>query len=235
MTKSWPHKFHWLGVLAGLTFLSACSMSFPGEGYVTPDYGVRVVLQIDPDDAEVRLNGRLIGAAYEFDTARTALRLDPDQDELVLQRKGYQEEVVELDGLPRRATVRLSLRPLSRLRAPFAGKPAPNPRPEPRPDQPAPSTGQTEPLAPLPEAEDEGPLATPEAAVTLEVVPEGSTIYLDGKFFGLAPENGRIDRLVLGAGIHRFEVFHPGYRPAQKEIQVDKARSLVVKIILVKE
>ena len=52
------------------------------------DYdGVRVVLHVVPDDADVLLNGRFIGVAYEFASQGTALRLASRLNELVLKKR----------------------------------------------------------------------------------------------------------------------------------------------------
>lgn len=220
----------WLGLLALTALLSACSLSFPDEGYVERDFDLHLVLQVNPDDAEVLLNGRLIGAAYEFDSSRTALRLDRRDDELVIRLKGYEEEEIDLKPLRRWSTVRLSLRPVSRLRSPYGKELAPNPRPTPTPT-PAPK-GKTEPLPPLPETASPDETATPVTGFVLEVAPEGSSIYLDGKFFGLAPAGGRIDNLRLSQGSHRFEVFHPGYVPYRGEVKIGQGQGATMKITL---
>ena len=233
MKTQWVNSLGRLGLLALAVSLSACSLSFPDDGYVERDFDLHLILHVDPDDAEVLLNGRVIGVAYEFDSSRTALRLDRHDDELVIRLKGYVEEEIDLKPLRRWSTVRLSLRQVSPLRAPYDKELAPNPRPGPAPAKVP--EGKSEVLPPLPAATAETEAPPPAGGIVLEVVPEGSTIYLDGKFFGLAPAGGRIDNLRLTPGAHRFEVFHPGYRPVREEVTVGKGQGPTVKIALVKE
>jgi len=230
MKTQWVNSLGRLGLLALAVSLSACSLSFPDDGYVERDFDLHLILHVDPDDAEVLLNGRVIGVAYEFDSSRTALRLDRHDDELVIRLKGYEEEEIDLKPLRRWSTVRLSLRQASPLRSPFGKELAPNPRPGPTPT-PAPE-GKTESLPPLPETALPAETATPATGIVLEVTPEGSSIYLDGEFFGLAPAGGRIDNLRLSQGAHRFEVFHPGYEPYRGEIKIGKGQGATMKIAL---
>ena len=61
-----------IALLAGAG--AACAFHIPWE--TMDDYdGVRVVMRVTPDDADVLLNGRFIGAAYEYADSRAALRL----------------------------------------------------------------------------------------------------------------------------------------------------------------
>ena len=65
---------------------AACTIHFPYE-LLDDDDGVHVVMQVTPDDADVLLNGRFIGAAYEFSTPRSALRLASRAKRTDLQEK----------------------------------------------------------------------------------------------------------------------------------------------------
>ena len=67
---------------------AACTFNVPWE--TMDDYdGVRVVMHVVPDDADVLLNGRFIGAAYEFASPGSALRLASRLNELVFEEKGF--------------------------------------------------------------------------------------------------------------------------------------------------
>ena len=92
---------------------AACSINVPWE--VLDDYdGVRVVMHVTPDDADVLLNGRFIGAAYEYAASGLALRLASRENELVFRKKGYREKVVNLRSYSSsRITLRFELAPES--------------------------------------------------------------------------------------------------------------------------
>jgi len=72
------------------------------------------------------------------------------------------------------------------------------------------------------------------APVTLEVSPAESSIYLDGKFWGIAPEGGVISNFNLQMGEHRIEVMKPGYKTVLKIIKVAGQKELKVTIKLEK-
>ncbi len=100
--------------MAVILVFAACSIHVPWE--VLDDYdGVRVIMRITPDDADVLLNGRFIGAAYEYASAGIALRLASRENELVFRKKGYREKIVDLRAYPNtRITLKYELAPQSR-------------------------------------------------------------------------------------------------------------------------
>ncbi len=73
------------------------------------------------------------------------------------------------------------------------------------------------------------------APVILEVSPAESSIYVDGKFWGVAPEGGVINNFNLPKGEHRIEVLMPGYIPVLKIIKVAGQKELKVTIKLEKK
>jgi hypothetical protein len=214
---------------------AACTINFPYD-FQEEAAGIEVVMQVTPDDADVLLDGRLIGSAYEFSTPRSALRLASRHHELAFSKKGYQRQFADLSShSARNITLRIELQ-----------------AEEPRsvgvviPRSPTISGGQTvpgtsradeaksEPLPPLPA---EKPVAAPEHPLTLvmlTVTPAETAIYIDGKFWGLAPETGRIENLRLRPGKYVFEAFKPGFRVFKQEVTVTGGEQTILTIAMQK-
>jgi hypothetical protein len=206
----------------------ACTIHFPFD--MLDDYeGVSVVMKIVPDDADVLLNGRFIGAAYEFSTPGSALRLASRQNELVFKKEGYGEESVDLRTYSsRNITLRLNLE--SRALKAAVEAPQKNLPPD-KNDEAYQAKSETPP--PLPANEK---AATEKnrflAAIILTITPAETALYIDGKFWGVAPEGGKIENLRLEPGKYVFEAFKPGYQSYKKEISVPKQEKFSLDIAL---
>jgi hypothetical protein len=204
-------------ILSGImVLLSACTISIPND---FEDYGgFRVVLQVYPEDADVLLNGKFIGAAYEFATARNALTLSTRNHELTLRRDGYVEEMIDLsDYTSHYINLKITLNP---ERKSDARTPEPRNR-----DGYQPKTEKPRELPPeTPAEQPAGPPPTALTRIILSGAPADATIYVDGRYWGLFPESGRIDNLRLKPGRYVIEVFSPGYKPLKKELQVAREK-----------
>jgi hypothetical protein len=207
-------------ILAGA--FAACSINVPWE--VMDDYdGVRVVMHVVPDDADVRLNGRLIGAAYEYASPGLALRLASRENTLEFRQKGFRRKVLDLrDYATRTITVKISLEP----EGDAAGG-------ETAQDREA-YAAKSEPLPPQP-AEKPAPAETRFLTlVALTVVPEETAVYIDSRFWGLAPAEKKAIFLRLPPGPYTFSAFKPGYAPFSKGITVPKQEKFELEINLQK-
>jgi hypothetical protein len=216
-------------VLLLICAFAACSITVPWD--VMDDYdGVRVVMRVSPDDADVLLNGRFIGAAYEFAAANSALRLASRQNELVFAKKGFREEAIDLRSYSsRNITLRVDLESEDTS---GAAEPA-TAKISAREDQQA-YEAKSE---PVPAQPAEKPLAAEErplTQVTLTVSPEETAVYIDGKFWGLAPAEGKTATLRLPPGKYAFSAFKPGFRIYSKEITVPKQEKFALAIALQK-
>jgi uncharacterized membrane-anchored protein len=223
-------KISLLSVLFFISLGAACTINVPYD--IMYDYdGVYVIMKIVPDDADVLLNGRLVGAAYEFSTSRSALRLASRQNELIFKKKGYNEEAVDLRSYSsRNITLKINLEIQS-------GKAASEPADKDIPAQKADEayTAESETTPPQPPAEKAN--ATEERFLTpliLTVTPAETAIYIDGKFWGLAPENGKIENLRLRPGKYVIEAFKPGFSAYKKEVTVPKQETFTLIIALQK-
>jgi hypothetical protein len=209
---------------------TACSVNFPYESLIYPD-GVDILMRVTPDDADVWLNDRLIGSAYEFSTPRSALRLASRQNELVFKKDGYGDEKVDLSSYPgRNVTLKIDLRPDGeRLPVRLVDRSVADQKS----DRAYVAASETPP--PLP-TEEKLETAAPRflAAVALTVTPAETAVYIDGKFWGLAPEAGKIENLRLKPGKYAVEAFKPGYLVYKKEVTVPKQEKFALDIALQK-
>lgn len=219
-----------LPVLFFIIFNAACTINVPYDAM--DDYGgVNIIMKIAPDDADVLLNGKFIGAAYEFSTLRSALRLASRQNELVFRKKGYNEEAVDLRAYSSRnitLNINLELQAAKAAALP-AGKDIP------LEEEDEAYAAETETPPPPPSAEK--PDTTEErflTAVILTVVPAETALYIDGKFWGLSPDVGKIENLRLKPGKYVFEAFKPGFSVYKKEVAVPKAGKFELAIALQK-
>jgi hypothetical protein len=217
-------------VLFFISFGAACTINVPYD--VMDDYdGVYVIMKIVPDDADVLLNGKLIGAAYEFSSSRSALRLASRQNELVFKKKGYSEEAVDLRAYSsRNITLKINLE-LQAEKA--ASGPAGEDIPLQEDDEAYAAESEATPPQPPAEKAD----ATEErflTSVVLTVTPAEAAIYIDGKFWGLAPEAGKIENLRLKPGKYVFEAFKPGFNLFKKEVAVPKQEKFTLTVTLQK-
>jgi hypothetical protein len=213
-------------LLAVILVFAACSIHVPWE--VLDDYdGVRVIMRITPDDADVLLNGRFIGAAYEYAAAGIALRLASRENELVFRKKGYREKVVDLRAYPTtRITLRYELAPLAASAPEEPAVPAVG-------EEPA-DEARSEPVKPLPAEQPEPPAERFQTQVSLTVTPEEAAIYIDNRFWGLAPAAGKAVFLRLPPGKYAIVAFKPGFRPFSQEVIVPRQETFSLIIALQK-
>lgn len=210
-----------LSLITAFAF-SACTL------YIPPDFGddyraIRIILEVDPDDAEVLLNGRYIGAAYEFSTPDSALRLRSRKNELIIKKKGYIEEVVDLRQFDsRKVTIHLTLKKeRGYAKESVEGKPEYTPR-----------TVKEKKMPEIPK--EESKIESKWVKLVLVIEPEEASIYLNGKFWGISPAKGKIENLRLKPGEYTLEVVKPGYKPYKKQLELKDQEELKLSIKLEK-
>lgn len=205
---------------------SACTFHFPYD-YWDWDYSeYRVILKVEPDDAQVLLNGKWIGEAYEFSTNTSALRLSSRNNELVIKKEGYVEEAIDLyEYNTRKIVIRLKLLKDKDYTGPIKSK-KPGKKVTPQEAERKPGyKAKTEPEKELPpEPEEEIKESVKPIDVILEIQPEEASIYLNGKFWGIVPRDEKIENLRLEPGKYTLEVVKPGYQDYKKEIDVKEKK-----------
>lgn len=208
----------------------ACTFNVPYD--VMEDYdGVYVIMKIVPDDADVLLNGKFIGAAYEFSTTRSALHLASRQNELVFKKKGYSEEPVDLRTYSsRNITLRFNMEAQG---GKVVSKKTDMDTPD-REDDEAYAAATETPPPPQPAEKPAAPEERFLTSVILTVTPAETTIYIEGKFWGISPETGKIENLRLTPGKYVIEAFKPGFSVYKKEVTVPKQEKFTLIIALQK-
>ncbi|UCH98397.1 MAG: PEGA domain-containing protein [Candidatus Aminicenantes bacterium] len=220
-------------LIVSLIFVfSACTFHFPYDW--DWDYSeYRVILKVEPDDAHVLLNGKWIGEAYEFSTYASALRLKSRRNELIIKKEGYVEEAIDLyDYDTRKIVIQLKLLKDKDYTGPAKSKkPARKAKPEEAEKKPG-YKAKTEPVKELPpEPKEESKQLVKPVDVILEIHPEESSIYLNGKFWGISPKEGKIENLRLKPGQYTLEVVKPGYQDYKREIEVKEQKlDLIIKL-----
>jgi hypothetical protein len=221
--------------------LSACTLHVPTHWGWDEGGVYRIILKVDPDDAEVLLNGKLIGYAYEFSSSDSAIELASRNNELVIKKDGYEEEAINLyEYGTRRITIRLKLVKDRDYRAPRAPRVPRPPAKAKKPAKPKPPKVKPEykakkvpPKTPPQEAEtvETTTFTAKPVNVTLHILPDEAAIYLDGKFWGLSPKSGVIENLRLKPGKYTLEIVKPGYHTYVKKLSLaDKAVKLIIKL-----
>jgi len=227
-------KIFYMAILAIILLLPACSFHFPSDWDSEYSYGdYSIVLKVNPDDAHVLLNGKFIGEAYEFSTRASALKIRSKRNELVIKKQGYIEEEIDLDKYNmRRITITMDLEPdmVSVKKTVTKGEVAP-PSPPPKEEKEYKVVKEMK----VPKGEVKSSTPGVFSKVVLEVGPSDSSIYVDGKFWGVAPENGVINNFNLQKGKHRIEVLKPGYKSVLKLINVTGQKEIKVTIKLDKK
>ena len=217
------------GLLLSVAFLfSACSFYLPHDYDEFHDFSV--IFLVEPETAQIILNGKFIGEAYEFSTDKSALRISSRNNEITVKKEGYIEEVIDLREYDSRVIkIRLKLledgeytkevkeeKPVSRR---FKPKYKPRPSAEKKPEK---------------KVEIKKDKSDPYIKVILEIEPAESSIYIDGKFWGISPQGKKIGNLRLKPGKYTLEVVKPGYKSYKKELDITGEEDLKLVIDLKK-
>jgi len=209
---------------------SACTLHVP-YGWDMDYYDYRIILLVEPDDADVLLDGKFIGEAYEFSKPGTALRLHSRNHELVIKKRGYVEEAINLyDYSTRDITIRMTL---IRDKKYYSSPKKPVKKEETKPESEYKPKTVPEKKPPVKTEEEESikPKKVEPVNVILEISPRESSIYLNGKFWGISPESGKIENLRLEPGQYTLEVVKPGFKEVKKELNIkDKDVRLIIKL-----
>ena len=187
-----------------------------GYGYSS---GVR--LDVDPEEAEVYVDGYYTGVVDSYDGFLQRLRLSPGEHEIELYLDGYESIRQTLYLAPGQTyRIRHEMQPLA------DGAPQP-PRPEPV-DPPPLAAGPTMPQAPF----AAGP-ATAEQFGTLvvRVRPTDAAVLVDGEQWVGHEGIGELV-LDLGAGVHGLEVSRPDHRTYRADVEVVAGEQTVVNVSL---
>jgi hypothetical protein len=220
-----------ISLIFSLVLLSGCAFYIPYDFEDNLD-SYRIVFLVEPDSAEILLNGRFIGEAYEFATPDSALILYSRDSRIVVRKKGYQETPVDLmEYDTRNITVRLRLRKTDSSAPPppkaVESKIPPSSK---RPEYAA----KKEKVKTEPEVKPADAVAVKYTTLIINIKPADSSIYLNGKFFGVTPTDGQIKNMRLKSGKYLLEVVKPGFKTFRKMLNLTGQKSIKLDIILKK-
>jgi hypothetical protein len=217
-------------LLFSALILSSCAFYWDSE-FGAPPYSARIIFRVDPMDARILLDGRFIGEAVEFSTPETALRLRSRNHEIIIKKKGYVEEAIDLRKFSTRdIDIELTMKEEKRLSAASQKPevPAEGKKPE--------YIAKTAPvIEPEVESGPEKPIVARMVKINFEILPAEAAIYVNGKFWGIAPEGGKIQNQFLKAGTTTIEVVKPGFKSVKKVIELKDQKQLTVTITLEKK
>ena len=200
-----------------------------------PPYGYRydntaaARIEVEPREAEVYLDGYLVGTVDDFDGWLQRLRVPYGEHEVQIYLRGH-----------RTLTEKVLFRPGATVKITGALEPLPAGAPdEPRP-APAPGT-----RAPLRDRYDRDPRmergaprggASGENAgsVAIRVQPADAEVVIDGERWD-SPEGNERLIVLLSAGEHRIEVRRDGYRPFATTVRVRQGETSPLNVSLTRD
>lgn len=213
-------------------------------------------LDISPEKARVYLDGQLIGVADNYDGFPSYLWLPEGTYDLVFYREGYETlarqysiypgVVIDVEDdlvrgeakLPEDLFAKSTERREERLR-----------RDRERREEAAARSGDDDGLedwrarARAARQEREGQAAEraesgvydarkDPARLILEIAPPDASVYLDGRFLGVASDIAEPGGLIIDPGSHELQVVRPGYEPETHQFEVDADGEISLEIEL---
>jgi hypothetical protein len=206
---------------------------------------VPIRLDVEPESAQVFVDGYFSGTASDFDGAFKRLRVSPGRHELVLYLRGHRTVRQTLDlRLGTEPRIRERLEPLG------AGEPQ---DPPPSAPPPAERVGEPEPSRQRAEAPQAAPVPSPDeprrrsprppradavpvdaegfGTLAVRVQPGGAEVLIDGERWQ-GPDAAAPLVLQLAEGPHRVEVRKDGYTTFTTEVTVRQGESRSLNVSL---
>ncbi|MEM7588102.1 MAG: PEGA domain-containing protein, partial [Acidobacteriota bacterium] len=194
---------------------------------------------------QVYIDGNYVGTAGNFDGWPQHLWLEKDSYEVILYNPGYETVVRQVEIQPRvildinevmRPGESIPVEELTRATKKTHAAPPPAPSAPPAPRYSTPPSAPPAPPAPTaPAAPSAGVLDVRQqpARVRLTVEPADATVYLDGRFLGLAAEiNERPDGMLVDPGEHILEIVRPGFETRKQGFKVEAGQEIQLRLRL---
>jgi len=236
----WYGSFGWYGAYGypyygygyGYPYAYPFAYPYPYPAYF--DYGGSARIQIQPRQAEVFIDGHLVGTVDDFDGWAQRLNVAPGEHELTVFLKGYQtyrENVLFRPG----ATLRVEhvMQPLA-AGQPEDARPVPSRTPRSRSSSDAypPPDLQRQPDVRVPSPR-RGAESGEYGSLSMRVQPLDAEVIVDGEPWQ-SPEAGSLT-LQLADGLHRVTVRKEGYRVYNAEVRVRRGDTTSVNVSLSRE
>ena len=186
------------------------------QAYQRADYSSALRLRVNPNSAEVFIDGMYAGRADQFDGIFQRLRVRPGQHDVLIYMPGFRlvrERVFVRPDETR--TINLTMSRLGRGERDY-GRPNYN-RPYPRP-----GSGWDP-------RWDDAPARI--GTVSLGIAPFDADVWVDGRHFGRGGRNQRM-ALRLDPGRHRIEVRRAGYQTYAREVNVTGGGTITINVSL---
>jgi hypothetical protein len=154
---------------------------------------------VDPSDTRVYVDGYYAGVADDFDGLFQRLHLAPGRHEITLKLAGYRTHRVRVyvgSGTTLKIDHLMEEGTGETFHDLTGGEPVREVRREALPSWEAAAGG---------------------GELRLDVYPRDASVYVDGEFRGTGREAATLD---LAPGTHQVEVVRPGYRTAEREVEV---------------
>lgn len=216
------------------------------QGY--PDWQPRprtvgIRLNVEPDSAQVYVDGYFSGTASDFDGAFKRLRVSPGKHEVVLYLKGYRTVRQTLDlRLGTEPRIRERLEPLG------AGEPQDSPPSAPPPQAQRaedPEQGRGQAGTPVPSPDEPRRRLPPRApraetvpvdaegfgGLAIRVQPAGAEVLIDGERWQ-GPDAAAPLMVQVAEGTHRIEVRKDGYVAFSTEVSVRQGETRALNVSL---
>jgi PEGA domain len=209
--------------------------AYPYPYYPYPYYsGADLRIQAQPKQAEVYVDGYLVGTVDNFDGTFQRLDMPPGEHEVTLYSPTYRPLSQRMLFRPGQSyKIKTVMQPLA------AGeqeepRPAPSARPQeqapiesPRPGPPPPGRPQGPPMGPPPRGEIR---AEQFGTLSMRVQPGDAEIAIDGERWE-APGGERIV-VQLSDGTHRVDVRKEGYKPYSSTVRVHAGETTTLNVSL---
>jgi hypothetical protein len=210
---------------------------YPRYRYFEP--GVDLRLEVKPRDAEVYLDGYLVGTVDDFDGVFQRLRVPYGEHEVTIYFQGYQtirQKMLFRPGESYR---------IQEVMQPVAPGEQPEPRPTPSPDaattdergrpplgrvgEPPMRPGEEPPMPPAPGLEARGDFGT----LAIRVQPADAEILIDGEKWESPAGESRLT-VELSEGTHHIEIRKDGHKPYSADVPIRRGRTASLNVSLPK-
>jgi hypothetical protein len=223
----WPYAYYgWYGGGGGYY---GGGFGYPGYGGAAyssyaPNEGGSIRVLVDPAEARVYVDGYYAGVVDDFDGLFQRLHVSPGRHEIALKLEGYESHRMRVYVGPD-ATIKLhyNLKHGSGESFEDLTGGAPPPEREVRRER------ERDSIESAPAGEPRAPVDERAGLLKLNVQPEDASVYVDGAFRGSGREAGT---LRLPPGRHRIEIVRPGYRTAEREIDVAPGETTPLSVTL---
>jgi len=195
----------------------------PGGEESGPPTAIRLL--VDPPETRVYVDGNYAGKVDDFDGMSQRLYVPAGRHEITLQLDGYKTHHIRIYAVGNQGLkLRYGMVKGNGEDAPedLAGPARPEDMNQ-RPARPGPSADdESYVMRAVPEQMDdrEATARRPEAGaeLRLSVRPDDASVYVDGEFRGTARQ---LSLLQLAPGRHHVEVVRPGFRTAERDVDVN--------------